>query len=112
MSRSRMKSDNGHARHARQTIGTRRDSSTYNWTKGVEVKGEHFPSTADHPRLLASSSLGIGSVSRIVVTLQRAQARAIHAHMARLEASPSLLSTLPSRAIISAGDLRAIAGSS
>ena len=49
---------------------------------------------------------------RIAVTLQRAQARAIHARMARLEATPSLLSSLPARAVISAGDLLAIVGSS
>ena len=47
---------------------------------------------------------------RVAVTLQRAQARAIHARTARLEASSSSLSTLPYRAIISAGDLMALAG--
>ena len=47
---------------------------------------------------------------RVVVTLQRAQARAIHARTARLEASLSSLSLLPSRAIISARGLMAIAG--
>ena len=47
---------------------------------------------------------------RVAVTLRRAQARAIHARTARLEASSSSLSTLASRAIISARDLVAIAG--
>ena len=49
---------------------------------------------------------------RVAVTLQGVQARAIHAHTARFEATSYLLSTLPSRAIISAEDLMAIVGSS
>ena len=47
---------------------------------------------------------------RVAVTPQRAQGRAIYARTARLEASPSSLSTLPSPAIISARDLMAVAG--
>ena len=50
------------------------------------------------------------TILRVAVTLQRAQSRAIHARTARLEASSSSLSALPSRAIILAGDLMAIAG--
>lgn len=46
---------------------------------------------------------------RLAVTFQCTQARAIHARTARLEASSSLLSTLPSRAVVSARDLMAIA---
>ena len=42
---------------------------------------------------------------RAALTLRRAQARAIHARTTRLEAASSSLSTLPSRAIISAKDL-------
>ena len=72
--------------------------------------GEHFPTMADHPP--ATSVLVTWFRQRVAVTLQRAQARAIHARTARLEASSSSLSTLPSRAIISARDLMAIAGSS
>ena len=49
---------------------------------------------------------------RVAITLRCAQARAIHARTARLEASPSSLFTLPSCAIISAGNLMAISGSS
>ena len=48
----------------------------------------------------------------IAATLHGAQARAIHAHVARLEATSSLLSTLPASAIISTWDLMAIVGSS
>ena len=49
---------------------------------------------------------------RVVVTLQRAQARAIRARTARLEATSSLVSTLPPRAVILVGDFMAIVGSS
>ena len=49
---------------------------------------------------------------RTAVTLQRAQARALHARTARLEATSSLLSTLPACAVISAWELMAIVGSS
>ena len=47
---------------------------------------------------------------RTAVTLQHAQARAIHARSARLEATSSSLFALPSCAIISPRDLMAIAG--
>ena len=47
---------------------------------------------------------------RITVTPQRAQARAIHAHTARLEATSSSLSTLPARAAISDGVLMRLWG--
>ena len=47
---------------------------------------------------------------RVEVTFQRVQARAFPACMARLEASLSLVSKLPSHAIISPKDLLAIAG--
>ena len=49
---------------------------------------------------------------RVAVTLPCAQARRIHARTARLAASLSLLSSIPSRAIISTGDVTAIAGCS
>ena len=45
---------------------------------------------------------------RVAVTLQRAQSRAIHARTAHLEASSSLVSTIPLCAIISVGDLMTI----
>ena len=61
---------------------------------------------------LSTSVLVTWFRQRVAVALQRAQARAIHARTDRLEASSSSLSTFPSRAIISAGDLMAIAGSS
>ena len=70
--------------------------------------GEHFP---DHGGSSPSTSvLDTWFRQRVAVTLQRAQARANHARTAPLEASSSSLSPLPSRAIISAGDLMAIAG--
>ena len=50
-------------------------------------------------------------ITRIAVTLHRAQARAIHVRTARLEAT-SLPSTLPARVIVLTGDLMAIVGSS
>ena len=71
--------------------------------------GENFPSMADHP---SASVLVSWFRLRVDVTLQCAQARAIHACTARLEASSSSPSTLPSRAIISGGDFMAIAESS
>ena len=49
---------------------------------------------------------------RIAVTLQRAHARAIHAHMAHHGATSSLLFSLPTRVVISTRDLTAIVGSS
>ena len=71
--------------------------------------GEHFPSTADHRPLLASCSLGFGSVSWPHFS---AQVGAIHARIARLQAASFLFCTLPARAAILVGDLMAIVGSS
>ena len=48
--------------------------------------------------------------ARIAITLQGAEAPSIHAPTTRLEATSSLLSTLPARAVISAWDLIAIVG--
>ena len=79
-------------------------SQTYEFLRdGLSEHGGSSPST---------SVLVTWFRQRIAVTLQRAQARAIHARTARLEATSSLLSTLPTCAVISAGDLMAIVGSS
>ena len=72
--------------------------------------GEYFPSMADHPPLRSSSSLSFGTVIQPHFNVHKA--RAINARTARLEASSYLLFTPPSRAMISAGDVMAIAGSS
>ena len=52
-------------------------------------------SRAIHVFVISTSVLVTWFLQRAVVTLQRAQARAIHARTARLEASSSPLSTLP-----------------
>ena len=66
---------------------------------------------SDHGGLSPSTSVLVTWFRQgVAVTLYRAQARAIHARTTRLEVSSSSLSILPSRAIISTGDLMAIAG--
>ena len=63
----------------------------------VTSPGEHFPSVADHPPLLASSSLGFGGVlrshfnvrklvrfMRVLLVLRRLHLHCLHSPLARL----------------------------